>query len=407
MADRRVLDRIAAWEAGGLIDADTAARLRTNEAERTDEPTARTDAPAGRSVNSQVAGFFGPAISIVEVFAYLGAGFVVAAWHTLASTLVVGSNYDPATGISVPDPLAVTVSWLIPAVILAIVGIGLSRRSDRERRAAGVAFAVATAHVYVGVDQLAPLGGTSFVDVALIATAAALLAALAFRRIFASILTHAAALVAAAGFAATLLTWLDTQLFGEIFEPRATEAGVIRPIATIGWWLLWALGFGLLARSERTRADRSDLDESARTAAARRAIVSRFAAGLTAVLGTTIGSYVNDEAGRVIEPWAGELAILAVAVLLIGVALRFGSSAYLYPAALGIIIAFTDLNQAYIAEHTGSGVALLIEGAILIGAGFGADRVRRRVEATRAASSTLDSPEPEPEPEPVALPLVP
>ena len=114
--------------------------------------------------------------------------------------------------------------------------------------------------------------------------------------------------------------------------------------------------------------------------------MTRFVAGLTVVLGTTLGAFVFGESGRVLPVIAGDAAILLAAGILLAVAIRYGSSAYLYPAALGIIIALSDLNSTYIAQQTGTGVAFLLEGVILIGAGFVADRIRRRLAAPAATS---------------------
>ena len=77
-----VLARIAAWEAAGLVDATTAARLRDAEigSDHEDEPALA--APAGIATS-----FFGPAVSIVEAFSYLGGAFVLAAWTALIARL--------------------------------------------------------------------------------------------------------------------------------------------------------------------------------------------------------------------------------------------------------------------------------------------------------------------------------
>ena len=81
MPEPRVLERIDAWQAAGLIDEPTAERLRAAE------NAAATAPDAGRGNSMQAASaMFGPPVSIVELFAYVGAGFLVAAWHVLAPT---------------------------------------------------------------------------------------------------------------------------------------------------------------------------------------------------------------------------------------------------------------------------------------------------------------------------------
>jgi hypothetical protein len=337
-------------------------------------------------------------VSIIEVFAYLGAGFLIAAWHTLSMSVVGGGTNDDTV---TPNLLPIGVEWLIPAVVLAALGLVLTGRSEREKRAAGLALATATIHVFGGATQLAV--GLNYPLQGVVGALIASIAALAFRRLLPSVLTQATLVASLLLFASTFLTWFDVQVFGDQFDPSASRSGLIRPVLTIGWWLLWALGFGLMAAWQRRAADQGDA--SMRPAAERRVSVTRFAAGLTAVVGPATAAFVSDFDGRILAPWMGDLAILAVAGVLLGVAIRFGSSAYLYPAALGIVIGLSDLNQAYVAQQTGTGVALLIEGVILIGAGFVADRLRRHLGSRRGPSSsdasapeTATGPEPEPSP---------
>jgi hypothetical protein len=46
-------------------------------------------------------------------------------------------------------------------------------------------------------------------------------------------------------------------------------------------------------------------------------------------------------------------------------------------------VALTDLNSQYVVERTGIGVALVIEGLILIGTGLVAERLRRAMSRRR------------------------
>ena len=159
----------------------------------------------------------------------------------------------------------------------------------------------------------------------------------------------------------------------------------------MAWWLGWAVVLGVLARLEwRIGGYAPEATNAAEQAAARRARVTRLVAGLTAVAGTTGAAMIYGMDGRALPPWIGELAILAVSGVLLALAIRFGALEYLVPAALGFIIALTDLNSQYVVEQTGIGVALVLEGFILIGTGILADRLRRAM--VRRGSGPPDIP---------------
>jgi hypothetical protein len=72
-----------------------------------------------------------------------------------------------------------------------------------------------------------------------------------------------------------------------------------------------------------------------------------------------------------------DLAILVLALVLIQRAFRRDDSAFVYPAALAMIIALTDFNVSYLGGATE--VGLLVEGLILLAVGFGAQRIRRMI----------------------------
>src|SRR6478609_4272427 len=84
-----VLERIAAWQAAGLIDAATADRLRAAEPPDTPEPA---PPPARHPGVAAAAGsFFGPTPTIVEMFGYLGALFLIGAWSAFL-VRIAGTN---------------------------------------------------------------------------------------------------------------------------------------------------------------------------------------------------------------------------------------------------------------------------------------------------------------------------
>jgi hypothetical protein len=390
MPDQRVVERIDAWAAGGLIDEATASRLRAAEAEvETDVAAvpaerALVDAQGLASVptRSAAATVFGPAVTIGELFAYVGAGFLLAAWHTLFASLFAPES----SGAFLTRSLAAqAVQLAVPAIAFAVVGMLAKRRGERERRAAGVAFGVSTVHVLGAMGFALQTLHADLPITLIVASASAVVAAVLFRRALASVLTQLALLGSLVGLAISLLAWLSTQLFPQPgftdFEPQPMDPGIaqLRVMATLAWWILWAAGFGLLALVEARRGAHPSVPESERANAHARANFTRFVAGMTAVLGTLNAVGQGNPFDRVIPVWLGDLAVIVVALVLIVIAFRRNATAYLVPAAIGVIGALSDLNATYVADRTGVGVALLLEGVILIGVGFVADRLRRRL----------------------------
>jgi hypothetical protein len=106
-----------------------------------------------------------------------------------------------------------------------------------------------------------------------------------------------------------------------------------------------------------------------------------------AVLGLALAVRLEDgpreyQMVRVVSPWLGDLAILLLCAVLIGLAFRRDATGYLWAAAVGVVIALTDLNVTYTAGNTW--VALLLEGAILLAVGVLADRLRRMIRGLRS-----------------------
>jgi hypothetical protein len=158
-------------------------------------------------------------------------------------------------------------------------------------------------------------------------------------------------------------------------------------VTTLAWWILWAGGFGLIALREARRSASLSASEGERANTNARANLTRFVAGMTAVLGTFTAAAQGNPFDRVLPVWLGDLAVLAVAWVLIVIAFRRNAIAYLVPAAIGVIGALSDLNATYVASQTGVGLALLLEGVILIGVGFIADRLRRRLGAEHTSGN--------------------
>jgi hypothetical protein len=362
-----VLERIDGWEAAGLIDGATADRLRS--AEQTIEPTLGNEAAGSRP--GLVSSFFGPSASIVEAFSYLGGAFLLAAWTALIARLMgeaVGQTRDWIT----------VAGFAIPAVVFFAIGMFLHGRSPRLSRAAGVAFVLSVGLIQGGVTVNVHI----FTDGALPVFAGAvagLVAASAYRWFHPSVLTEFALLATITGVAASSLELLDQVIFA---EPTELGAYVVRGLSGVALeaiaWLVCAIVIGLIALAEARGAG---------DAAARRAALARFWAGVVAVAGvaTAVMSTECSDVGcaRVIEPWIADVTVLVVSAVLIERAFRRGSGAYVLAAALGVVIALTDFNVTYFAPSTGNEVALFAEGLLLIAIAIVAERLSRRIVRRR------------------------
>lgn len=398
MPDQRVVERIDAWAAAGLIDEATANRLRAAEADAaTPAGGATVDTPVVEHVRtrSAAASVFGPAVTIGELFAYVGAGFLLAAWHTLFASLFATASSD---GFQTNGFAPQTIQLAVPAIVFAIVGMLAKRRGERERRSAGVAFVVSTVHLFGAVAFAMQTVHADFSATLVVASACAVVAAVLFRKALASVVNQLLILGALLGFSISLLGWLNTRLFPQAgfsdFGPQPVDhaTAVLRLLATLAWWILWTAGFGLIALMEARRAASPEAFEGERANAHARANFTRFVAGMTAVLGTWSAVSQGNPFERVIPAGLGDLAVIAVALVLIVIAFRRNATAYLVPAAIGVIAALSDLNATYVADRTGVGVALLLEGVILIGVGFVADRLRRRLWAEQKTGNGTPPP---------------
>ena len=354
---------IAEWEAAGLIDRETADRLRAAAVTTTDGLSATPHEP----VRSAAGELFGPSVTIPEVFGYLGTGFLLGAWT--AWTGRASADGGIATGT------------LALVAALALIGLGafLRRGDERASRAAGVAFLAATAYTAYGVGSLASRASITSAGELVLAAAAALVVSVVLRRVHPAVLTQAAVLGSIVGLAQAILALLDEQVFhlasGEPGTGPSSPLTLI--ILSAAFWLAIAVGIALLGLREARTGDRTGS-----RAASRRAALTRFWAGITAVVGlatavTRSGTLPNGEYGRFLEPIMGELALLVLAAVLVERAFRRNATSFMYAAALALIVALTDFNVSYLAGSTE--VALLVEGLILLGVGLAANQLRGRI----------------------------
>jgi hypothetical protein len=241
-------------------------------------------------------------------------------------------------------------------------------------------FALAVAHVGAAG---AAIGGWLHLDwpaVGVVSAGAASLAAIGLRLVHPSLLTQVALLSSVTAMFGALLDFLQgivvpDRQFTDLGEPIATGGPdpVVLAVVAACWWLAVAVIIGVVGLGEGASADHDP-------GAARRASVTRLWAGLVAVIGLSTAVMRSDylasgEYGRVIEPFVGDVAILVLAVILVERAFRRDASTFVFAAALGVIIALSDFNFAYLS--TSPEVGLLIEGVILLAAGVAADRLRR------------------------------
>jgi hypothetical protein len=367
------LDHIDGWEEAGLIDRDTADRLRLAQGGFGVSPARRARAMAVPA-RSAAARMFGPSVSVAEVFTYLGGAFLLAAWSAFMAR-TAGNADDPGILLGFMSLLA--------AGALVAIGLRLSTGDERASRAAGVALLLAVTYVGGAMAAFADTANIEWPLLGVLATAAALLAAIAIRVAFASVLTEVAVLASLTAFAGSLLSLAQETFFPQDVSdvtglPVSSGADpMILVVASAAWWLMLAVGIALLGLWEARRGV-----EDHDPAASRRAAVSRFWAGIVAVLGlgyavTRSATLAGGDYGRVLEPWIGSLALLLLSAVLIERAFRRDATSFVYAAALGLILALTDINVSYLSDSTE--LALLIEGLILLGVGVAADRLRRRV----------------------------
>ena len=209
--------------------------------------------------------------------------------------------------------------------------------------------------------------------------------------------TELAVLGSITALSSTLLVWIEVGGLPDrrtSFVPESVPTPPPGPdplILVLGaaiWWLATAFLLGIFGLLEAYRGRRDP-------AAQRRAGVVRLWAGLTAVLGlfyaVSQSTYsAVSGSGRALEPVVGDVAVLIVAAVLLERAYRRESNAYIFAAAIGCIVALTDLDGSYLSSTPD--VALLLEGLILIIVGFGAETLRRRLAAVPTAASSPPAP---------------
>lgn len=367
---------LATWEAAGLIDSATAERIRAWQVTAPDAAEVPAPSPETSRRPSAIGAIFGPGIGVGELFAYLGAIFLLAATDAFI-VRTAGAQPDPETTFAVGAALQ--------AAVLFAIGYRLRGGDERRSRAAGVAFLLASIHAGVAGGFAAEVAGLDWPVSGIVAAGSALAVAGLTRYLHPGLLTQTAVLGSITSLAGAILVWLEQTLI----PPPVVDSGgavtdtgpdpILLVLGSAVWWLATALVIGLVGLREARQVDRDP-------SASRRAGLTRLWAGLVAVIGfasavTRTDVLADGGFGRVIEPLIAEVAILVLAAILIQRAFRRDDSAFVYPAALGVIIALTDFNVSYLAD--GPEVGLFVEGLILLAVGFSAQRIRRMIVSSR------------------------
>jgi hypothetical protein len=371
MASALVLDRIAAWERSGLIDHDLADRLRAIEAGEAPPPlvgdtaiaAAAAPGPAAPPVPAsrrRSSGF------ILEFFAYLGGLFLLLAWYAWFANEVPESESARNR--------AIAVAAFIPALLLATVGWLLAKRDDEHvRRAAAIAFAVAIPNAGVGTWALLRATVPDAVDdgaAQAIGAAVALALAIAARVRHPSAVTQAALLAAWGVFALLLASWVEASLWRPAYVPdwgdvvdRSADEQLLWNVVRLGWWwLVAAIPAIVMVR----RPDRGPGHEA-------RDAVARIGIGAIAVLGSASAAFAtydwsSSRGGEpIFGPWLAAGIMVGVGVVFVLAARVGGSRIHLVTAGVAILVALTYLNVELVVDAVGAPLALLVEGAILLG----------------------------------------
>ncbi len=357
---------IAAWEAAGLLDTETANRLRGSKVD-----AAELAAEPADPTRSTGAAMFGPAVTVAEFFGYLGGAFLAAAWGAFMAR-AAGSDSNPEVVLGIMAlPAAVAFAWL---------GLLLRRRGERGSRAAGVAFLLTTSYVAGAAAAFALAADIGWPVIGIVTAGIALAIATVLRVVHPAVLTEIGVLIWYTALAAAGLVWTQGRFFADTFAGTSGATGPDPTLLVVGsavWWLGTAVVIGLVGLAEARTGDGTD-DPAGR----RRAAVCRFWAGLVAVIGLATsfmqsGALPTGEYGRIVEPWIGILAMLILSGVLLERAFRRDATSFMYAAALGLIVALTDLNVSYLSASTE--IALVLEGVILLAVGFAANTIRRRV----------------------------
>jgi hypothetical protein len=322
-----------------------------------------------------------PGVAIIELVAYLGIGVLLCAWIVFLGRMA-GEPYREVTLYG---------GLTLAALVMFGLGTWLAPRDRRSRRGAGVAFLAVTllaagaAGFLVQADFLR--NRLQWEAPGVLVAGIAVAVAIGLRRLLPAVTTQLGLLATMTALAAVVLAWVGWLIhpvyFGGTYTPNPIPpapdpVGLV--LASGCWWLLVALGVGLLSRIEVHEGE-------ADPGASRRASLTRSWAAVVAVAGlasalASSGSLGGGHYGRLLEPWIADVALVALAAVLVERALRRGSLAFLVGAAIAVVLALSDLDFSYVSSPIGG--RLVVEGAIVLATAFAADQLRRRIVRARA-----------------------
>ena len=194
---------LATWEAAGLIDSATAERIRRLAGDAPDTTETPRPSPEVSRRPSAVGAIFGPGIGVGELFAYLGAIFLLAATDAFI-VRIAGAQPDPETTFAVGAAMQ--------AAVLFAIGYRLRGADQRRNRAAGVAFLLASTHAGVAGGFAAEVASLHWPVSGIVAAGSALAVAGLTRHIHPGLLTQTAVLGSITGLAGAILAWLEQTL---------------------------------------------------------------------------------------------------------------------------------------------------------------------------------------------------
>lgn len=362
MSGSSIVARIDEWLAAGLIDAQTAERLRAAEAEHA--PDSGFPAAVAPSSRGNIGDWF--RFSAVEFFTYIGIGFLVAAYYYAVTR-------------EGPDDLVLGLAVALAAGVFLVAGLGMRGRAGAVGRAAGPALLVGGIQVPFAIYLVLASAALAEEPQLAAATIGWLAVALVARWVLASLPTQAGWLVAAAAAGWFSALYLGSLIFGPSLDFEQPDP--VRQLLMAGWMSGVAVIIGLAGQLEARTA-------STDPGAGRRAALTRFTAGMTALVGLSAALLIEPivNGGASLEPIVGQAILLAAAGVMVLASMRTNATAYLLPGGLAVIIALTSFNATYLTEEIGFGGALLIEGIVLLGVGVGVQVLRSRMLVHRMAS---------------------
>ena len=373
---------IAAWEAAGLLDTATADRLRASEVDAAEE-----DGPVAEPASS------GPVDRRRDVRTGRHGRRVLRLSRRCVPGRGVERVHGARCGHESPTPRSCSGSWpCLRAATFAALGLWLRGRSERASRGAGVAFLLVDVVCRrrgrgLRARRRHRLAGDRHRDGRDGAGDRGDPARSSTRRSS----PRSPCSPGTPRWPRPASSGSRTAFFADTFAGTSGAAGpdpILLVVGSAVWWLGTAVVIGLIGLGEARAGDGTD-----DPAGLRRAAVCRFWAGLrrrdrAGHGGQQSGALPTGEYGRIVEPWIGILAMLILSGILLERAFRRDATSFMYAAALGLIVALTDLNVSYLSA--GTEIALVLEGVILLAVGFAANALRGRVGRSDDSSRRPD-----------------